>query len=60
MANSTSIADTIAKALKKMQEEIDRISKDKEEAVRSQKFEKAASLRDEEKDLREYNFYCYE
>ena len=39
--------------LKKMQEEIDRISKDKEEAVRGQKFEKAASLRDEEKNLRE-------
>ena len=36
-----------------MQEEIDRISKDKEEAVRGQKFEKAASLRDEEKALRE-------
>ena len=40
-------------SLKEMQEEIDRISKDKEEAVRSQKFEKAASLRDEEKSLRE-------
>ena len=39
--------------LKDMQEEIDRISKDKEEAVRGQKFEKAASLRDEEKALRE-------
>ena len=39
--------------LKEMQEEIDRISKDKEEAVRCQKFEKAASLRDEEKNLRE-------
>ena len=39
--------------LKQMQEEIDRLSKDKEEAVRSQKFEKAASLRDEEKNLRE-------
>ena len=39
--------------LKQMQEEIDRLSKDKEEAVRSQKFEKAASLRDEEKSLRE-------
>ena len=40
-------------SLKDMQEEIDRISKDKEEAVRGQKFEKAASLRDEEKALRE-------
>ena len=44
---------TEPKGLKDMQEEIDRISKDKEEAVRSQKFEKAASLRDEEKTLRE-------
>ena len=39
--------------LKEMQEELERISKDKEEAVRSQKFEKAASLRDREKELRE-------
>ena len=39
--------------LKQMQEEIDRLSKDKEEAVRSQKFEKAASLRDEERALKE-------
>ncbi len=39
--------------LKNMQEEINRITKDKEEAVRSQKFEKAASLRDEEKALKE-------
>ena len=39
--------------LKQMQEEIDRLAKDKEEAVRSQKFEKAASLRDEERVLRE-------
>ena len=40
-------------SLKKMQEEIDSIVKDKEEAVRSQKFEKAAKLRDQEKSLRE-------
>ena len=40
-------------SLKQMQEEIDRLAKDKEEAVRSQKFEKAASLRDEERALRE-------
>ena len=40
-------------SLREMQEEIDRLSKDKEEAVRSQKFEKAASLRDEERALRE-------
>ena len=39
--------------LKQMQEELEIISKDKEEAVRSQKFEKAASLRDKEKKLRE-------
>ena len=39
--------------LRNLQEEITRLSKDKEEAVRSQKFEKAASLRDEEKTLRE-------
>lgn len=40
-------------SLRQMQEEIDRISKDKEEAVISQKFEKAASLRDEERVLKE-------
>ena len=39
--------------LKEMQEEIETVSKDKEEAVRSQKFEKAASLRDKERELRE-------
>ena len=39
--------------LRKMQEELERVSKDKEEAVRSQKFEKAASLRDTERELRE-------
>ena len=39
--------------LKKLQEEIEKISKDKEEAVRSQKFEKAATLRDKEKELKE-------
>ena len=39
--------------LKQLQEEIMVISKDKEEAVRSQKFEKAASLRDKEKSLKE-------
>ena len=39
--------------LKQMHEEIDRITKDKEEAVRNQKFEKAAKLRDEEKKLKE-------
>ena len=39
--------------LKNMQEEIERISKDKEEAVRSQKFEKAATLRDKERELKD-------
>ena len=39
--------------LKQMQDELERVSKDKEEAVRSQKFEKAASLRDKERELRE-------
>ena len=39
--------------LKELQEELERASKDKEEAVRSQKFEKAATLRDKEKELRE-------
>ncbi len=39
--------------LKQMQEELEGVSKDKEEAVRSQKFEKAASLRDKERKLRE-------
>ncbi len=39
--------------LKDMQDELERVSKDKEEAVRSQKFEKAASLRDRERELRQ-------
>ncbi len=39
--------------LKKLQEELETVSKDKEEAVRSQKFEKAASLRDKERELKE-------
>ena len=34
--------------LKKLQEQIEKISKDKEEAIFAQKFEKAAELRDEE------------
>ena len=40
-------------SLKQMQEELENISKDKEEAVRSQKFEKAANLRDKELELKE-------
>ena len=39
--------------LKQLQIELERVSKDKEEAIRSQKFEKAASLRDKEKELKE-------
>ncbi len=39
--------------LKKMQEEIEEVKKDKEEAVLNQKFEKAAKLRDREKQLKE-------
>ena len=39
--------------LKKMQEEIEEVRKDKEEAVLNQKFEKAAKLRDSEKELKE-------
>ena len=40
-------------SLKKLQEQIEEKRKDKEEAVRNQKFEKAATLRDEEKSLKE-------
>ena len=39
--------------LKKLEEEIENIAKDKEDAVRNQKFEKAASLRDEERAKKE-------
>ena len=38
-------------SLKKLEAEIDSIKKDKEEAVKTQKFEKAASLRDKEQEL---------
>ena len=44
-------AYTEPKLLKKLEEEIDIIQKDKEEAIRSQKFEKAAELRDKEIEL---------
>ncbi len=40
-------------SLKKLEEEIQEVEKDKEEAVRIQKFEKAASLRDRQKELKE-------
>ena len=39
--------------LKDLEEQIEETIKDKEEAVRTQKFEKAASLRDKEKELKE-------
>ncbi len=38
--------------LKEMEEKIKRLSQEKEEAVRAQEFEKAAALRDKEKELR--------
>ena len=44
---------TEPESLKKLQEEIEEVEKDKEEAVRIQKFEKAASLRDKQKELKE-------
>ena len=39
--------------LKKLEEELDNVQKDKDEAIRSQKFEKAAELRDKEFELTE-------
>ena len=39
--------------LKELEEKIEEVQKDKEEAVRTQKFEKAAILRDKEKELKE-------
>ena len=39
--------------LKNLQDQIEEVEKDKEEAVRTQKFEKAASLRDKEKQLKD-------
>ena len=42
---------TEPESIKKMQEEIQEIKKDKEEAVLNQKFENAAKLRDKEKEL---------
>ena len=40
-------------SLKELEEKIEEAQKDKEEAVRTQKFEKAATLRDKEKELKE-------
>ncbi len=39
--------------LKQLEEQLEEVEKDKEEAVRIQKFEKAASLRDKQKELKE-------
>ena len=39
--------------LKKLEEQLEEIAKDKEEAVKTQKFEKAATLRDKERELKE-------
>ena len=39
--------------LKQLEEELEQVAKDKEEAVRIQKFEKAAALRDKQKELKE-------
>lgn len=39
--------------LRKLEEEIEEVAKNKEEAVRIQKFEKAAQLRDKQKELKE-------
>lgn len=39
--------------LKNLETEIEEVQKDKEEAVRTQKFEKAANLRDKEKELKD-------
>ena len=44
---------TEPESLKELEEKIERLQKDKEEAVQSQKFEKAASLRDEEREVKE-------
>ncbi len=44
---------TEPKSLKDIQAKIDDIQKDKEEAVRAQKFEKAAKLRDKENELKD-------
>ena len=43
---------TEPEALKKLQEEIEKIKSEKEEAVFNQKFEKAAELRDKEKEIK--------
>ena len=44
---------TQPESLKELEEKIEKLSKDKEEAVQSQKFEKAAKIRDEERATKE-------
>ena len=44
-------AYTEPELLKKIEEELDKVEKDKAEAIRSQKFEKAAELRDKQNEL---------
>ena len=44
-------AYTEPELLKKLEEELDKVEKDKAEAIRSQKFEKAAELRDKQNEL---------
>ena len=44
---------TMPESIKKLEKKLEKISKEKEEAIISQSFEKAASLRDEEKNIRE-------
>ena len=46
-------AYTEPQLLKKLEEELEKIEKDKAEAIRSQKFEKAAELRDKQNELTE-------
>lgn len=46
-------SSTRPKELKKMEEKLEQVRKEKEAAVKAQEFEKAASLRDTEKKLRE-------
>ena len=45
-------AQTLPKDVKRLEEEIDRLSREKEEKVRAQEFELAASLRDQEMERR--------
>ena len=44
---------TEPESLKELEEKIEKLEKDKEEAVQSQKFEKAAKIRDQEREVKE-------